>query len=39
MKGWTIKELKHGKPLSLKIQETTSKIVAITEKQVTMRNT
>ena len=31
MKGWSTKELKHVKPLTLKIQETTSKIVSITE--------
>ena len=33
-----MKELEHLKPLSLKIQEATSKSVAITEKLVTLRN-
>ena len=38
MKGEGIKELEHLKSLSLKIQEATSKSVAITEKLVTLRN-
>ena len=38
MKGWSITELEQLKSLSLKIQETTSKSVAITEKLVTLRN-
>ena len=37
MKGEGIKELEHLKSLSLKIQEATSKSVAITKKLVTMR--
>ena len=38
IKGWSITELEQLKSLSLKIQETTSKSVAITEKLVTLRN-
>ena len=37
MKGYGIKELENLKSLSLKIQEATSKSVAITKKLVTMR--
>ena len=38
MKGRGIKELEHLKPLSLKIQEATSKSVAISENLVSLRN-
>ena len=38
IKEWSITELEQLKSLSLKIQETTSKSVAITEKLVTLRN-
>ena len=38
IKGWSITELEQLKSLSLKVQEPTSKSVAITEKLVTLRN-
>ena len=38
MKVWRIKELEHLKSLSLKIRQTASKSVDITENLVTLRN-
>ena len=38
MKEWGVKGLEQLKSLSLKIQEDTSKSVAITEKLVALRN-
>ena len=38
MKAWRMKELKQLKPSSLKIQEATSRSIAITEKLVTLTN-